>query len=272
MTNPCRFCGATDRRLTKEHVWPRWLADFLPGEGTVFHAERWSSAAGRQRFRQPFLAATVREFCDGCNNGWMADVEGMAKDIVGPMAQGLPTTLDAAAQGIVADWVAVKCLVAALTSRVKQPIPEYHYGRVRITQGAPSNTMLIWIGWRRDLAHPDRLGAAQIFDYHFMPVTDKISQFPMPPEFAMYRAQGGVLNGMSFQVGHFFTLALQHDWPGLQARLRPGSKAAQAFLPIWPVGSTLEWPPPRPVDDLGDVHKVTQFLQVAPPAIAPVCP
>lgn len=269
MTNPCWFCGGTDRKITKEHVWPQWLADFLPGKGTVNHAERWSSDVGRQRFPQPFLSATVRKFCDGCNNGWMGGVEGTAKDIVGPMAQGIPTTLDAAAQRAVANWVAVKGLVAALTSQDEQPIPDYHYRRVWAAQGAPAHTMLVWVGQRRNLAHPVRPGQALLFDSHFMPVTDVFPQFPVPPDLERYRSEGGVFNGTIFQVGHFFALALQHDWPGLRGRAKPDSEAADAFLPVWPTGPAVRWPPRRPVDDLGDAHKVTRFIQMAPP-LAPV--
>jgi hypothetical protein len=85
----------------------------------------------------------------GCNSGWMGDIEGTARNIVGPMAQGLPTTLDVAAQRAVANWVAVKGLVAVLTSPVEQPIPDYHYRRVWAAQGAPTNTMLVWVGRRK---------------------------------------------------------------------------------------------------------------------------
>ena len=240
--------------------------------GTVNYAERWSSAVGRQRFPQPFLSATVREFCDGCNNGWMSANERAAQNIVGPMAQGIPTTLDAAAQRAVAGWVAVKGLVAVLTSQVEQPIPDYHYHRVWAARGAPANTMLVWVGQRRNLADPVRPGRAQLLDSHFMPVTDVFPQFPLPPDLEMYRSQGGLFNGTTFQVGHFFALALQHDWPGLRARPKPDSEAANALVPIWPVGATVRWPPRRPIDDLGDAHHLTRFLQMAPPLVPVVEP
>jgi hypothetical protein len=125
--NPCRFCGATDRKITKEHVWPAWLDDFLPPLPRLGHAERWSSTTKRQAYRQPFLATTVRAFCDDCNNGWMSQLESAVKPIVGPMVVGEHVELDAEAQRIVANWVAVKSLVAAQTNNVKQWIPESHY-------------------------------------------------------------------------------------------------------------------------------------------------
>lgn len=76
-------------------VWPEWLKDFVPASAEPGYAERWSSADRRQRWRQGPLAATVRM---SCNTGWMRAIEGAAKPIVGPMVQGIHTTLDAAAQ------------------------------------------------------------------------------------------------------------------------------------------------------------------------------
>lgn len=170
---------------------------------------------------------------------------------------------------IVANWVALKGLVAVHTSNVEQPIPEPHYRRVHAFEGAPPNTMRVWIGRRWNLTDPNRPSRAQLFESHFMPVTNVFPGFPLPPDLERYRSEGGVFNATVFRVGHFFALALQHDWPGLRARPKLGSAAADALLPIWPAGRTIQWPPPRPVEDLGDPHKVTRFLQLAPP-LAPV--
>jgi hypothetical protein len=122
--NPCRFCGATDRQITREHVWPAWLRDFLPKLTGPGHAERWSSASGRERWQQKPLSATVREFCEDCNSGWMSELEYAAKPVVGPMVAGQTVKLDETAQEIVAKWVAVKGLVAVQTISVPQPIRE----------------------------------------------------------------------------------------------------------------------------------------------------
>ena len=270
MAKHCRFCGAA-RRLTKEHVWPGWLAVYMPKLKQQGYAERWSSGSGREGWRAPFLSATVREVCADCNNGWMAAVEAAAKPIVGPMVMGQAVELGAEAQTTVANWVAVKGLIAALTSKDAQPIPDYHFRRVAAAGGAPANTMRMWIGRRRDLASGTRPGHVTLLNSHFMPLTNVFRQFPAHPEIERYRAEGGVFNALVFQAGHFFALAFQHDWPGLLARPRPRTKASHALLPIWPTGSGVQWPPPRSVDELGDPHKITQFLEIAPivPLIGP---
>jgi hypothetical protein len=127
--------------------------------------------------------------------------------------------------------------------------------------------MLVWIGHRWDLADPELIGRATLFDFHLMPVTNAFLQFPIPPEIERYRREGHVFNETIFQVGHFFALALQHDWPGLRARPKPGSDADGAFLQIWPTGPAVRWPPSRHIDDLGNTHKITRFFQMAQPLV-----
>jgi hypothetical protein len=267
-TTPCRFCGATDRKITKEHVWPEWLEDFVPPTSGPGLAHRWSSGDGHQSWKQQMLSATVRMFCEPCNTGWMSDIEAEAKYIVGPMVQGIPTTLDTAAQRAVANWTVLKGLVAAQTSKTPQPIPDRHYRQVYAAKGAPANTVRVWIGQRRNLATPGRPGKATLFASDFMPVTNVARQFPLPANVGRYIRNGGVFNGAVFQVGHFLALVIQHDWPGLQVRPKPGSDAEQAFISIWPTGADVLWPPPGSVDVLGNVHRVTEFFEFSPPLVS----
>src|SRR5687767_10269708 len=83
VSNRCRFCGATNRQITKEHVWPNWLRDYLPPFDDDADVERHSPGTSREGWRQPWLTSTVRAFCDSCNHGWMADIEAAAMPIVG---------------------------------------------------------------------------------------------------------------------------------------------------------------------------------------------
>ena len=245
----------------------------LPAQAQfVGHTERWSSATGRERWQEPPLRATVRAPCNECNSGWMAEAEYKAKPLVGPMIRGLAVDLGPDAQEIVANWVAVKGLVAAQTSKVKQPIPERHYGRVHDFQGAPPNTMRVRIGQWWNLARPFRGDKTDLFDYHFMPVTNVFPRFPTSPLIQEYRSHSGVFNATIFRVGHFFALALQHDWLGLRAGPKPLTPAAGALAPIGPTRPTVHWPPPRRVDDLGDPHKLTRLLMMAPPLLPVYAP
>jgi hypothetical protein len=266
---PCRFCGATNRKITNEHVWSAWLVDFMPSFTGLGHSERWGSTTGRQQWRQSLLTATVRVFCDVCNNGWMSDIEAAAKPVVGPMVAGRAMTLDGAAQRTVANWVVLKGIVAVQTSRTEQFIPANRYGEIYSAKGAPANTVHVWLGCRNNLVSPTHPGRLQLFDSHLMPLTNVPRGFPTPPWLNEYVRSGGTIYATIFQVGHVFGLAFHHQLPGLEARPIPGSVGDGAFASIWPAGGDVRWPPPHAVDGLGDPHRVTQFFAMKPPDNTP---
>jgi hypothetical protein len=264
MPKACRFCGTT-APLTREHVWPRWLAPYIP-PGSDGITERWDSVTGkRDRFPAAPLQATVKSFCASCNNGWMGSVEADAEPLIGPMVQGHAAVLDSAEQCAIANWVAVKALVAVQTSAGTQPIPDDHYARVFNAKGAPENTMRVWVGYRTNLTRRDQPNWQPYFSSHFMPLANAIPG-PRGPLIEQYLSTGHPINAMSFQVGHFYTLAVYHDWPGLQLRARPDSMAANSLTLVTPASTSIQWPPSVPVDLLGDPHAVTRHLELAPPA------
>lgn len=88
---PTHVASAAPRtaRSPKEHVWPDWLRDYLPPFSDLADTERYSPGTRRQRWQQPLLTTTVRAFCDGCNSGWMGDIEAAAK----PMARSQPARI-----------------------------------------------------------------------------------------------------------------------------------------------------------------------------------
>ena len=55
--------------------------------------------------------------------------------------------------------------------RMSSRFRDGHYQRVWAAQGAPANTVLIWIAQRQNLVHPTRPGRARLFDSRFMPLT-----------------------------------------------------------------------------------------------------
>jgi hypothetical protein len=103
MTGKCLYCGADNRPLTREHVWPEWLGKYLP-DFDRGRSDRWSSNRGREWFEVPFLTATVKDFCAECNNGPMAVIEATAASLVRDERQDVRWKRHCAIAGVRLRW------------------------------------------------------------------------------------------------------------------------------------------------------------------------
>ena len=266
MPNPCIFCGTTAKKITKEHVWSEWTKGYLkPDPGQMAHAESWSSKSGARRWREPLLESQVRVVCHDCNTRWMSRIDKRAAPIVGPMLIGQATALDAAAQQIVANWAVLKGLVVAQISPKDRWIPPDHYDRVHAAQGAPADTVRVWLARRHNLLNRNDPLRAKMANGHVIPLKNIFRGLFLPTEMRRYLEGEGELFATSLQLGHFVTLTVHHDWPGMEVRSIPTSAGPLSFLPIWPAGPSVRWPPLMPVDGLGDPQRITQFFMMAPP-------
>src|SRR5271165_2116772 len=111
MTPPvdrCIFCGNPDpAQLTWEHLWPRWSHKQI-----VRSMRKWNSVHGLQRIEAGKVdVSDLREYkrggdihdmqvhcvCGGddksCNNGWMRELENVARPIMTPLMSGSETRL-----------------------------------------------------------------------------------------------------------------------------------------------------------------------------------
>lgn len=122
----CVYCGARTQ-LTREHVWPRWLVDYLPADDG-----RWTSRVkvGRSgqtvetKASEPFkgrdaVSLTARCACSACNSGWMSRLEGEAMSVVGPLVRGTAKTLSHEDAQLTARWLTKTAL--ALAAGAGQP-------------------------------------------------------------------------------------------------------------------------------------------------------
>jgi hypothetical protein len=134
--DPCRFCGAANRQITKEHILPHWLRDYLPTVPEPGDVERCSPSTKRQRLPHPFLQTTVRPSVTAATAGGWPTLRPRRADrrpngyrpgwISKPMhSRSWPT------------GVALKGLGGAQASKRDQWIPESHCWHVHNSQGAP---------------------------------------------------------------------------------------------------------------------------------------
>lgn len=117
-TRACLSCGSTGAKLTKEHVFPRWLYRALDPPSTMAYrvggeiVSRWKAAD-----------LCVGGICIQCNNGWMHDLECAFRAVMLPAITGRagnedpPLLLDRAVQQVVATWTAKTWLLLELALR-----------------------------------------------------------------------------------------------------------------------------------------------------------
>jgi hypothetical protein len=117
----CVFCGATDQKMSKEHVWPEWVRHLLPPNASEGGHTYSFADVERGEFRRlrhlPPHAIKVRDVCEPCNNGWMNGAEVAVRPLASQMMDGSPIEFRRAEQTELAFWGAMKALVAGRAMR-----------------------------------------------------------------------------------------------------------------------------------------------------------
>jgi len=145
MTRKCVFCGGAP--VTAEHAWPAWLQPHLTTPGTVV-SRRWGTAENMTGVETPKPDVKVRRVCITCNNGWMSDLEGKAKDVLLPMVQGQVQRLGYSDQQLVATW-AIKTAMMLQFTPVYEAGPAIHprlYRELYAQRDQPPASVVVWLG------------------------------------------------------------------------------------------------------------------------------
>jgi hypothetical protein len=143
MARSCVFCGSLG--VTAEHVWPRWVADVLPGNGPLAFSRKSLLEPDPKRWKAPSLNVTIKQVCASCNNGWMSTLETEAKPLLSPMIEGKPMGLSAREQKLAATWAAKTAAMLGLTHSKRPVVPAADVAALFATREPPRNTY-VWIG------------------------------------------------------------------------------------------------------------------------------
>jgi hypothetical protein len=231
---PCVFCEATDRKVTKEHVWPRWLRKFIElGEGPpIGHSRIHATSKGETLSHKPWSAIPidlqVKAPCKPCNEGWMEDLEAEVRPVLIPMLEDKAVVLDAIQQHTLAKWATLRAMMAQHAHPPgKQAIPAATYHRFYRTRTLPVGAQ-VWTG---------RYGGAGGWptDYHHVELFHSGPGRPEPASPNGYVA--------AFSVGYAAFLYWGHeieDGPVLDI----GGDLSRYFVPVWPPTAPVDWPPP----------------------------
>lgn len=114
IVNNCVFCGASP--TTKEHVYSRWTHKFItkmPGRylSTQGTESKTSSDLKLLKGKGDIHDWQVKCVDEGCNSGWMSQLEKRAMPILTPLLKSEATVLSVTDQRTVAAWAVLKAMV-----------------------------------------------------------------------------------------------------------------------------------------------------------------
>ena len=122
MRNVCIFCG--EGRLTKEHVWPDWLRNYIRRSGVrtrhrsgdfIIQNERINSSNvgfGKQNRTGNVTSRKLRVVCGDCNNGWMSRLQKAAKPLLVQLIEKKWCINTERDHEIISNWITMFTMVA----------------------------------------------------------------------------------------------------------------------------------------------------------------
>jgi hypothetical protein len=240
----CIFCGGSP--VTAEHVWPRWIAKYLPDAKAehyvVVEAEGREEAVEYRGERVPF-STTVRCVCKPCNEGWMAELERTAEHELHAMIEGRAQTLHEWRQSIAATWAFKTAIMVEQAQADLRAIPTEVYRLFRQYLTAPPFSQ-VWLAlYAGDSPHFYGRGSMRL-------VITAPAGVAVPDDLTAYGAclQVGALAFRLF--GH-----LIQNGP----RNVPTGRLADALVQIRPTVARAEWPLGLAVDDNG-LHMLVKSM------------
>ncbi len=142
---PCLFCDNPSDGKSKEDVLPVWVQEKIKGKQPLVV----NGFSGERPIVQQAVKPSVKTgcVCSNCNHGWMSELEGEARPILGPLMEDIHLMLDADRKLIIARW-AVKTAMTISSFNRKERDPFYTREeciRFRESSTFPRHTK-VWLG------------------------------------------------------------------------------------------------------------------------------
>jgi hypothetical protein len=216
------FCGGPAN--SREHVWPQWVSRHFVGRLSLVDVSR-----GVPPRSMHILDAQVRRVCQGCNGGWMSQLEAQAKPLLEPMFDGKPVTLGADQQAVLAAWTVKTLMMLDLWQDGPEAFSSAHHQHLH--SGAPSSDTAVL------LAFVDR------------PTRHAVYWYGIDDE------ESAELHRLTMNVGRFVG---QVRLLAAGAAVQYGSVARRSTVQVWPLaGGPVDWPPPERLWDGSLSHLAT---------------
>ena len=254
----CIFCGAHGK-LTREHVFPRWLEALFPDLGDVDYVRRTVTHTSDDRHERPGrpFDLVARNVCSSCNSGWMSELESAAQSILTPMLRDEARVLSAVEQHTVATW-AVKTMLTVQGTNIGGesfvPVAEYRWFYEHRTPLLGSNVWLCRYGDRTRWP----------LSVHQYGITVRPGGDPAPQV-------GEPINGygVAFAVGPVAWWLFGHDVPVTDMK----SGSDDAHLLIWPaLGPDIRWPPLHTLETEAELEQLARHMPTGTAVHGPPLP
>jgi hypothetical protein len=256
----CVFCGRSDRKITREHVFAGWVDAVFPSAAreparTVIKR---SSEASLEFESLPF-EQKVAIVCAECNNNWMSALETSAGPILGPMVgSAIPTELTPAAQRSIATWATKTALVLQYLHPANRIIPDGEYHRFySMREPLPEHVVLLA---RRESFTDQATGVSNLVTSREQLVNSIPYSSANRDEINMAMARGAVVYRVTFALGFVIFVVLGHTFPmPMDVQLSPSGE--EFIRGIWPIQSRSVWPAPRPVEQMGGLEALHDLFE-----------
>lgn len=244
----CIFCQRTKPlvTITKEHLFSRWVDTVLTAEvlgpdrsferivagpGGVVSSKTWPT--------EVIAAIEAPLVCggspDGCNGGWMGDLDGKVKSVIEPMMLGTRRILSPGEQQVIATWAAMKSMVLEYVWSTEQAIVFPQAARTFVfSQHQPPATMQIRIAAVESHGRP-----AAIFRRVYQRQAAGSSAQALP----------GFASCSTFALGCFVVQVYGTSADPATTPPAPSPHGSTYFVINPPTGHDISWPPPGLLDD-----------------------
>ncbi len=123
----CVFCVG-DKKLTKEHIYPNWLKEYLPrvSEKSFHHVSVKGGSIEVGKLNRPgdLLSQRLRIVCSDCNSGWMSRLQMNSKPMLISLLQDDWTEINSYELNSLSAWVSMFCMVSEFSHLSTQVIPQ----------------------------------------------------------------------------------------------------------------------------------------------------
>ncbi|WP_329368501.1 hypothetical protein OG896_23895 [Streptomyces sp. NBC_00669] len=219
----CVFCGGSP--VTREHVFPQWLNQYLPPGRQQIEQSRYGVGAYDVTRESVGLDFTVKKVCAPCNNGWMSKLEKSSKVVFEPLIirQDL-TFISLRQQRQIALW-ATKTAMMADQVQQETLLPSHQLRRMRTHRAIPGGTR-VWLG-----SCPERNPTVTCHTVRMDLTVESTPDTPQPVGFYC-----------PMKIGH---LCIYVYFPAVDVVIQHAPEFHLSVARIWPRRSSdLPFPPP----------------------------